>query len=76
MPHPDENHVQDPKWKEWAERARDNRIAIEEEELRDRFAIAALSGLVIAKGQQSYPNLIAKEAYEYADAMMRARKAK
>jgi len=39
-------------------------------ELRDRFAIAALTGL-LAEG--SHPRLLcAEEAYFYADAMMKA----
>ena len=43
-------------------------------ELRDRFAMAALTGL-LADPESSMESLdwIAKVAYEYADAMMKAR---
>lgn len=53
------------------------------EELRDRFAMAALTGLiadgdrgVASDGSWTFPSLRSKIAYEYADAMLLARKAR
>lgn len=40
--------------------------------LRDQFAMAALTGIII--NETNAANLAAKYAYEYADAMMEARK--
>ena len=40
--------------------------------LRDQFAMAALTGIII--NETNTANLSAKYAYEYADAMMEARK--
>ncbi len=40
--------------------------------LRDEFAMAALTGLVV--GRQELVEVFAKEAYAVADAMMEARK--
>lgn len=53
--------------------ANDLRIAEEDKEsLRDRFAIAALTGLISQAGRDERAN--AELAYEVADAMMEARK--
>ena len=63
----------------WARREQqDKERAIEEaKELRDRFAMAALTGLIINNLAQQYtPQDNAEDAYRYADAMLKAREAK
>lgn len=45
--------------------------------LRDRIAMAALTGLVIEEGVEKTGNLIdsaTRDAYRYADSMMKARR--
>jgi len=44
--------------------------------LRDQFAMAALTGLLNSGGMSGDPLEDAAEAYEYADAMLKAREAK
>jgi len=43
--------------------------------MRDQFAMAALTAVVTA-GESSEPEMAAKYAYQYADAMLEARKEK
>jgi hypothetical protein len=47
-------------------------ILVTHRTLRDQFAMAALTGIII--NETNTANLAAKYAYEYADAMMEARK--
>lgn len=56
--------------KEWIEACRRQ----ERQELRDRFAMAALTGILMV-GDRALPRPIvaAEWSYEYADAMMKAR---
>jgi hypothetical protein len=44
--------------------------------LRDKFAMAALTGIVQREGGNRNMLVSALEAYDYADAMMQAREAK
>ena len=44
--------------------------------LRDQFAMAALPALIADPDSVDYPIGHAKKAYEYADAMLKAREAK
>lgn len=56
--------------KEWAAAAK-QRI---NDGLRDSFATAALTGLLAGRtSTPEYPNIVAAQAYEFADAMMKAR---
>lgn len=44
------------------------------EKLRDKFAVAALQGVLAARHDCPAPESVAASAYEIADAMLRARK--
>lgn len=55
--------------KEWLEACRRQ----EREELRDRFAGRALTGLLAESDHRPKPIYAADWAYEYADAMLKAR---
>ncbi len=63
---------------EWQDNLMAAKIAKDKEELRDRFAMAALPTM-LQNSNRSYilhPNLITEEAYNIADAMMKAREEK
>lgn len=49
---------------------------MEEDELRDKFAMAALTGIVSSQENMFgfNPERVAKKCYEFADAMLRIRK--
>ena len=51
------------------------RVEARQRELRDRFAIAALTGLLstITTGEHYGPQTAAQDAYKYADAMLKER---
>jgi hypothetical protein len=49
-------------------------VMVTEKNLRDEFAMAALPALISDPDSVAYPIGHAKLAYEYADAMMEARK--
>jgi len=44
------------------------------EKLRDKFAVAALQGLLAEAHDRPAPDSVADSAYEFADAMLKARK--
>ena len=54
------------------EMAWDARYQMERQALRDRFAMAALTGLA-NRAYYAHPDQEAKQAYKYADAMLKAR---
>jgi hypothetical protein len=49
------------------------KVIVETVSVRDQFAMAALTAVITA-GESSEPKKAAKYAYEYADAMLAARK--
>jgi hypothetical protein len=55
--------------------ASENAERKEREELRDQFAMAALTGLISRASDFMFPDL-SQKAYRFADAMIEARKAK
>ena len=46
-------------------------MAKEQEELRNHFAGQAMAALIISRDRNFSPDFLAKEAYKYADAMLK-----